>query len=333
MFAFAFDIIACKRRVWAQTMPNKGADLDHDGYLAIAKALPAKAWEYGKLVKVKSLNFRRAPQWDKVQLLAPALHTLLERSKGKQVRQKSFAASLKKWAHDDKLHYTADALDTAAFTLRCIVAQLIHHKTKEREVPKDFRRTCQTLFDKVSFDFVASDEVEDSQVEEVCAELDDASAQTVASSESDGTFKARVLGADDPDLQQLLVGGAAEKDLPDGTPKKKPAMSMDGLRKLAAGSSETFACPGAFNALNREIKAKEKAEGSREIKKKPASSNVESDAKNMLKRKHSQAWHAEYSFCTKKLLLPEEQAKARASEAGRKASEDWRKEQAKGKEA
>ena len=308
------------------SMVNKGIDLDHDGYVAAANTLPTTAWENLKFVKLKSVRFRRAPQWEKVSLLAPTLHALLDRSQGKQVRQKSLASALKKWKKDDKLPYSDHALDIAAFTLRCVIAQLIHHKTSERTVPKNFRRTCQTLFDKVAFDFAASENCEGEAVDsqEVSAELDNASAETVESSESGGAYSARVLSAEDPELQQLLVG------VPEGTPTKKAPLSMDGLRKLAAGSSETFACPGAFLELNKQIKAKEKAEASRQIKKKPASRRVETDAAKMLKRKHSQAWHAEYHFCMKKLALSEEEAKARAKEAGRKATEDCKKEQAQG---
>ena len=332
----------------------QSVDLSSDQYAVAIGLIPVSAWkEMHKdgatlkcFVDLESFSHRCAPEWNRVQQLSQTLHTLLDASGGKNVKQQSFAKAIVKWGKDSGI--SMQQLDRCAFTIRTLIIQMTWHKSHGRSVPKSKQHACSTLFDKILADGL--DDTQDTgETTNMCSDLDEpdtaepeadgdneaTDVESISSEESLGTLRRKVLGSDAPI--------APPDDPSPAPPPGGAAQSMDEIREMAEAHAEAEVSPRQWAALNKAKKAikKKKTEkpekktekptkpmkAMKSLKQKPAAA---SDWERFLKRAHSKAYHKELTYNTKQLNMSVAQAKVLAQQKGRAVTDQLRHDQREG---
>jgi hypothetical protein len=85
--------------------------------------VPLHASRGGHLAYTK-LKFNRAPQWSEARPFADSLSLIRENTGGRQVTQVSLASGITAWNKLNKVGYTAEQCEAAAYKLRAMLSQL-----------------------------------------------------------------------------------------------------------------------------------------------------------------------------------------------------------------
>eukprot|EP00959_Pyramimonas_sp_CCMP1952_P456474 9473220-Pyramimonas_sp.AAC.1 len=338
----------------AKKTRRQSVDLQEDEYLDILSLLPVTAIKKDAFIPYTSFNFKGAVKWEAANSFRPALTLLLQKSGGANVNQASFCKAAKKFNRDKGLGIDDAHLEKGILLFRAIVSQMRNMVSKERQVPRQWRKEFALLLG-----LVKKPECETAAI------ADDADQDLVVlgtpprvpapyveiPSESEDIDNDQLRATANPELKAILdaafdAGGTptTEKKKRIGTKSHDPAWALEvggvplaEVKSLVEPPSQAVA-PSAFAALNKDMKtskltkAMKCTKNSKPMKAmKVMKASKRKDPKKTMhkpakwdkvpfavwrKRLHSTAYHTEKNRCLK-MGMSKEEACNRAGISGR----------------
>jgi hypothetical protein len=192
-------------------MPNgrrQSVDIEAvDAHAAFAVLPP---YENHKYVVYTDTNMKHAPKWSEAAHYRQTIFRLLQASGGKSINQVSLLAHFKAWLSPAPVDLKQ--AEEAVYFLRCMINQLINHKCRQRQPPREMQRPFGSIWTLIDGDADndGNDGSEDEGLEIVSVREAPEQPETI-----DLDCVCDILDDPDPELNALLHQGSdSVQDLP-----------------------------------------------------------------------------------------------------------------------
>ena len=81
-------------------------------------------------------KFKNSPKWDLCKPYRHVIKTIFRLTGGRTVRHLSLRNALEMWSTSTGAGWDRETLDAAAYSLRCMMSQLVNHKRNSRKIPR-----------------------------------------------------------------------------------------------------------------------------------------------------------------------------------------------------
>lgn len=261
-------------------------DIDRKSAWEIFDKLPGVCFSQPKSFYANR-KMKNAPSWQQACKLIQVADLILNATNGVGVHQKSMLAEMLAWNADKEIGLSYDSCDHIVYGVRCFVAQLCNHKSKDREMPVTWQSKFGGLWAKVAVNKKSNVEPklvdtgrlplgngdDDVQILENVKSEPPEIVDLAESSESEldvADFKRKLFETSDPELAQILaleIAGEALEPKPKrrritGKTKDKEIkvengkLSVEAMKALATGGAPTKCSPKAWSVVRKNSKGK-----------------------------------------------------------------------------
>ena len=188
---------------------RKSVDIEESEAHAAFKTLPP--YQNQEYVTYHDMNMKHAPKWKDLVPYRQLIFKLLCASNGRSINQVGLLAHFKTWMSPEPINL--QKAEESVYLVRCMINQIINHKNKDRQPPRDMRRAFGSIWELVAVE-AENDERSDEDADAEIVAVKDAPKQPELvdlSEELQEPELADVLQDEDPELQRLLT---AELDEP-----------------------------------------------------------------------------------------------------------------------
>ena len=112
---------------------RKSVDVCESDAFAAFKTLPP--YQDHEYVLLKDMNMKHAPKWKEIAPYRQLIFKLLCASDGRSINQVSLLAHFKAWLAPNA--FNPQNAEDSAYRMRAVINQIINHKTKDKQPPRD----------------------------------------------------------------------------------------------------------------------------------------------------------------------------------------------------